>query len=87
VARIYAGILGLVAFLTCLAHGLLHGSAVASLLGTACACLAAFAALGGVLGWLAMRTVEESVYRRLQTEMTATQPAHASPAPAARAEK
>ncbi len=64
-ARIYAGILGPLAFLTSLAHGLLHGRSTETVLLDAWCALAGFAALGCVIGWIAGRTVEEEVYRRV----------------------
>lgn len=62
----YAGILGLLAFLTSSVRGLLHGGEVESVLLTAWLSLLAFAAIGGVVGWVAGRIVEESVRARIK---------------------
>jgi hypothetical protein len=71
VAPLYAGTLGLLAFLSCLGRGLLQSSSPASTLGTACLSMGAFAAIGLVLGHLAGRTVEESVKQRVAAELAA----------------
>jgi putative Mn2+ efflux pump MntP len=69
VACIYAGILGLLAFLTCLVRGLMHGESPSSVLLTASLALAVFALIGSILGWLAGQAVEDSVRGRLQAEL------------------
>ena len=68
-ACIYAGILGLLAFLTCLVRGLMHGESPSSVLLLACLSLAVFALIGSIFGWLASQTVEDSVRGRLQAEL------------------
>ena len=68
-ACIYAGILGLLAFLTCLVRGLMHGESPSSVLVLACLCLAVFALIGSIFGWLASQAVEDSVRGRLQAEL------------------
>lgn len=72
-ARSYAGILGLLAFLTCLARGLIQGSGPIALLAMACLLLFVFAATGCVIGWIAQRTVEEAVRGRVEAEVAADQ--------------
>jgi len=67
----YAGILGLLAFLTSSTRGLLHGSEVESILLTAWLSLLAFAAVGGIVGWIAGRAVEESVRARMKDALAA----------------
>jgi len=67
VARIYAGILGPLAFLTSLAHGALHGRQADVVLLDAWHALLGFAALGCVIGWLAERMVEEEVLARISS--------------------
>jgi len=67
----YAGILGLLAFLTSSVRGLLHGGQVESILLTAWFSLLAFAAVGAVVGWIAGRAVEESVRTRIQQALAA----------------
>jgi len=61
VARIYAGILGPLALLTCVARGMLHGSGVESTLLSAWLSLLVFSAVGYVIGRLAEWIVDESV--------------------------
>jgi H+/gluconate symporter-like permease len=69
VARTYAGILGPLAFLTSLAHGLIHArSNEAALFGAWCSLLL-FAAAGYVLGWIAGRTIEQSVQATIEAEL------------------
>ncbi len=67
----YAGILGLLAFLTSSARGLLHGGEAESILPTAWLSLMAFAAIGGVVGWVAGQIVEESVRARMKEALAA----------------
>jgi hypothetical protein len=71
VARIYAGVLGLLAFLTCLARGALQGGGPDTILGTACLALAAFTVLGQVIGACAAWIVEDAVRGRLAAEVAA----------------
>jgi hypothetical protein len=81
VARTYAGILGPLAFLIALARGILAGGGTDSVLWTAWSCLVAYAAIGAVTGWLAERTVEDSVNGRIAAEL-ATQKAATAALPA-----
>ncbi|MGQ9575396.1 MAG: hypothetical protein ACUVUC_08760 [Thermoguttaceae bacterium] len=67
-ARLYAGILGPLAFLTCLARGLLHAWHCETVLWRAWISLWVFAALGGVIGWIAGGIVEQEVRARLSTQ-------------------
>jgi hypothetical protein len=71
VAQLYAGILGLLAFATCLARGIVHGGGFESSLGTACLAMFMFAAVGLILGYVAQRTVEASVEQRVAAELAA----------------
>ena len=70
-ARVYAGILGPLAFLTSLARGALNGGSAESVLFCAWCCLLAFAAAGYVIGWVAERTIAESVRGRILAELDA----------------
>ncbi len=70
-ARIYAGILGILAFLTILARGALHGDSAESSLLLAWCCLWVFAAVGYVLGWMAEATVEQAVIAQVEAELAA----------------
>ena len=64
-ARIYAGILGPVAFLTCLARGVLHAWSAEKALLVAWTSLLVFAALGSVIGWIAERILQEEARGRI----------------------
>lgn len=69
--RTFAGILGPLAFLTITARGLLCGESADTLLWAAWLGLWIFAAIGGIAGWIASRTVEESVRARVAAELAA----------------
>ena len=76
-AHTYAGILGPLAFVTSLAHGLMHGGGGVSILLAAWCCLLLFALAGCVIGWVAERIVEDSVHSRISAELAARQDAKA----------
>ncbi len=80
-ARTYAGILGLVAFATSLACGVIHGKQAESVVWTAWLWLLGFAALGWVLGWIADRTVQEAVTYRAVAELAPQERAEPTPEP------
>jgi len=85
VARTYAGILGLLALLTSLAHGFIHARETdAVLLGAWCSLLV-FAAVGYVVGWIAGRIVDESVSATLEDQLAQEMSAEASRADASAA--
>jgi hypothetical protein len=84
VARIYAGILGSLAFLTSLGRGIAHGSQTESVLITAWCSLLVFAPLGYVIGWVAERIVQDSVRSRISDELDARRQVE-EPEPAASA--
>lgn len=69
VGRRYAGLLGSLAFATTLFHGVLHNAGVQATVGRATAALAVFAVIGGILGLIAERTVEESVRTTLAEKL------------------
>jgi hypothetical protein len=69
VGRAYAGILGPLAFLTVLAHGLLHSASTSGTLWRAVLALAAFAVVGCIAGQIAGQIVEDTVRGRLTTEL------------------
>ena len=83
-ARIYAGILGPLAFLTALARGWLHGGTLESQLWNAWTGLLVFAAIGCVVGWIANTVVEDAVHGQiaagLATEQESKENAAAGPA-------
>jgi hypothetical protein len=69
--RIYAGVLGSVAFATVLARSLIHVGGVESSLWQAVICLLLFSLIGGALGRLAEWIVDDSVRARLAGELAA----------------
>lgn len=69
--RSYGGILGLVAFLTVLARGCVRGGGAEPTLFAAWLGLLAFTPLGCIVGWVAERTVEESIRSKLAAELAA----------------
>jgi Na+/H+-dicarboxylate symporter len=71
VAQIYAGILGLLAFLTTLARGLAHNNNAEATLWNAWLFLMVFTVVGLVVGWIAGRVVEEAVTGRVEAELAA----------------
>lgn len=71
--RVYAGVLGPIAFLTVLARGAMAGGFETTLI-TAVACLFAFGAVGAVVGRLAGWIVDESVRTRFGAELRAQSP-------------
>jgi len=74
--RIYAGILGPVAFATVLGRSLVDGGGVDSTVKIAIACLFVFAGIGYLAGSVADSIVRDSVRARLELEMAF----HESPA-------
>ena len=82
-AHLYAGILGLLAFLTSVVRGMIHDSAVGSVLWLAWLSLLAFGVIGYVVGWLAERIVEDSVRGRILAELAAEESAETSPSASA----
>ena len=84
-ARLYAGILGLLAFLPNLIRGMVHGYGAESTLWSACLSMALFAVVGVVLGGLARWIVEDSVNSRVAAELAAREGGRSVPgtAPAA----
>jgi uncharacterized membrane protein YeaQ/YmgE (transglycosylase-associated protein family) len=77
VARIYAGILGPLALLTTIVHGMLHARQEDAILLTGWANLLVFAVIGALIGWIAENTVEESVSTAVSRELAATTPDNA----------
>lgn len=72
-ARIYAGIMGPLAFATALARGLINSAEVITTLAGACLALLVFAALGYIVGSIASRIVEESVSALIKIELAREQ--------------
>ena len=67
--RAYAGVLGSLAFLTVIAHGLVHSASPAETLWRAALALIAFAIIGCIAGQIAGRIVEDAVRGRLTAEI------------------
>ncbi|MDZ7619423.1 MAG: hypothetical protein U1E05_20685 [Patescibacteria group bacterium] len=72
-ARIYAGILGPLAFLTTLTRGFLLGEEAQSIVFVAWCALWCFAAAGYVIGWISEQTIEQSVHDRITKELVGKQ--------------
>ena len=70
-AHTYAGILGPLALLVSFAHGTIHSHQFESILLTGWLSLVCFATVGGMLGWLAERTVKDSVRSQVEAELAA----------------
>ena len=72
-SRIYAGVLGFLAFLITLTRGLIDRQDAASLVPEACLAMAAFAAAGAVAGAIGDAAVREAVEQNLRSEIEAHQ--------------
>ena len=70
-ARLFAGILGPLAMLTVTTSGLIHGRTSECVAWAAWIALIVFAALGYLLGWIANRTVEDSVQLAINNQLEA----------------
>ncbi|MCC9605977.1 hypothetical protein LOC68_20200 [Blastopirellula sp. JC732] len=68
-ARNYAGVLGLIAFVTVLVRSFLDMGGIESTLQVACVAMALFAATGWFIGGAAERIVDESVRERVNQEL------------------
>jgi hypothetical protein len=71
VARIYGGILGLLAFQTTLVRGWLHHNDLQSTLWAAWLSLCLFAVVGLVIGQIASQAVADSVADHMSAELAA----------------
>ena len=69
--RSYGGILGLLAFLTMIARGVVHGGGTEPTLFAAWLSLLAFVPLGCIAGRLAEWTLEESIRSKLAADLAA----------------
>lgn len=81
-ARKFAGILGLLALIVSLMLGILAGGGAEAVLWTAWCRFVAFTVIGGVMGWLAERTIRESVSSRIAAELDRKPQPAATPAKA-----
>ena len=69
--RIYAGVLGPLAFCTVIVRGLRGAEGAESTLGSAAIALAVFSAAGYLIGQTAQWVVEESVQEKIEAELAA----------------
>lgn len=76
--RIYAGVLGPLAFVVIVVLGLLHGSDAEKTMLAGCCLMFVFAAIGFVIGQLAEWMIEDAVRSRLRGELAAQQVARSS---------
>lgn len=67
--RRYAIVLGALAFSGTIVRGVAHTASCLDILTQAVCALVVFAGLGLLAGWIAERTVEESIHARLVREM------------------
>jgi hypothetical protein len=65
--QVYGGTLGLIAFLAIVARGLANGMAADATLLAASTSLPIFFLVGCVIGWIADRTVDESIRAKIET--------------------
>ncbi len=78
--RLYAGILGPLAFLVCLARGAVHAWPTETILLEAWLGLLVFSLLGCTAGWLAGRIVDDEARERISRELEAREGAAPKPA-------
>jgi hypothetical protein len=83
VARIYAGILGLLAFLTVLARSVVHGSPADPALLRAWLSLVVFAAMGYVIGLIAEHATDELVASHIREQFQRPTAEKPPPSPSA----
>ncbi len=74
-ARMYAGILGPLAFVTCLARGVVHAWPADKALLVAWASLLAFALVGAAVGWIGERILEDELRARMDARSGGSRPA------------
>jgi hypothetical protein len=72
-SRVYAGVLGFVAFAVAIARSTLDGQGVSTALPYACGALTVFAVVGAIAGKVADTVVAESVQQDLRIEIEAHQ--------------
>jgi hypothetical protein len=68
-ARAYARVLGSLAMSVTMARGAWEGAGLEGTAWSAVASLAIFAVVGGLVGWVAEATIDESVRSRLEAEL------------------
>jgi hypothetical protein len=75
---VYGGVLGLLAFLTVLTRGLIHGGGAETTLWRAMVCLMVFGLVGHIVGRVAAWIVEDSVRATIAAELAMRQHPDAS---------
>ena len=70
--RVYAGILGLLAFTTIVFRGVVRGGGLEATVTTACVGLFAFAAVGYILGQIAGAAVDDAVRHQFEESVKAS---------------
>lgn len=68
ISRSYAGVLAGLAFVVMLCRGLGHSAAAGETIGNALLAMLGFAVVGGIVGWIAEQTIEESVRKTASRE-------------------
>lgn len=68
-SRSYAGILGLIAYVTVLFRSVIQGGGVEGTVKVACLSLVIFGVLGFIAGWIAENTVTESVQAEIKAKL------------------
>ena len=68
--KFYAGFLGLVAFMTSVARGLIHGGGTESIVKVSVVCFFVFGVIGMLIGRVAERTVDESVRFKIRLDVS-----------------
>ncbi|TWT31265.1 hypothetical protein KOR34_46410 [Posidoniimonas corsicana] len=77
-ARDYAGYLGCLGMIVALLRGAVHGAGIDGTILQGVASLAAFAAVGAVIGAIAETVVDESVKTQLEKQLAEADPAEAA---------
>ena len=70
-SQVYGGILALIAFLAIVVRGLAAGTPASTTLLAASISLPVFFLIGCIIGWIADRTIDESIRSRIETMVAA----------------
>jgi tetrahydromethanopterin S-methyltransferase subunit C len=80
--RTYAGILGVIAFLTVLVRGLIDGRSAETIMQAAVTSLVIMAVVGAIVGRLAAWLIEDTIRWQIHRELASHQPANEQARPA-----